>query len=97
MDKTEISQRLFDAVLGAMDKWSAARIDPRYATEWLEQQTVTGLLEVDDHDLLAHKSRYALPPSHAEVLTNPDSLAYLDPFIRLTSAAGMQLPALIEA
>ena len=123
MDTTEISQRLFDAVLGAMDMWSvflgeklglyvtlaqrgpltsvelaeAAGIDPRYATEWLEQQTVTGFLEVDDHDLPADERRYALPPSHAEVLTNPDSLSYLAPFMRLTSAAGMQLPALIEA
>lgn len=123
MDTTEISRRLFDAVLGAMDMWSvylgeklglyvtlaqrgpltsaelaeAARIDPRYATEWLEQQTVTGFLEVDDHDLPDDERRYALPPSHAEVLTNPDSLDYLAPFMRLTSAAGMQLPALIEA
>lgn len=123
MDTREISRRLFDAVLGAMDMWSvylgeklglyvtlaqpgpltsaelaeAARIDPRYATEWLEQQTVTGFLEVDDHDLPDDERRYALPPSHAEVLTNPDSLDYLAPFMRLTSAAGMQLPALIEA
>ena len=123
MDTTEISRRLFDAVLGAMDMWSvylgeklglyvtlaqrgpltsaelaeAARIDPRYATEWLEQQTVTGFLEVDDHDLPDDDRRYALPPSHAEVLTNPDSLDYLAPFMRLTSAAGMQLPALVEA
>jgi SAM-dependent methyltransferase len=123
MDTTEISRRLFDAVLGAMDMWSvylgeklglyvtlaqrgpltsaelaeAARIDPRYATEWLEQQTVTGFLAVDDHDLPDDDRRYALPPSHAEVLTNPDSLDYLAPFMRLTSAAGMQLPALVEA
>jgi len=123
MDTTEISRRLFDAVLGAMDMWSvylgeklglyvtlaqrgpltsaelaeAARIDPRYATEWLEQQTVTGFLEVDDHDLPDDERRYALPSSHAEVLTNPDSLDYLAPFMRLTSAAGMQLPALVEA
>jgi len=123
MNTTELSQRLFDAVLGAIDMWSvylgeklglyvalaergpltsaelaaATQIDPRYATEWLEQQTVTGFLEVDDPDLPGDRRRYALPASHAEVLTDPDSLNYLAPFMRLTTAAGMQLPALVEA
>ena len=123
MDTAALSQRLFDAVLGAMDMWSvylgeklglyvvlagrgpltsseladAAKIDLRYATEWLEQQTVTGFLEVDDPDQPADERRYALPADHVEVLTNPDSLNYLAPFLRLTSAAGMQLPALVEA
>ena len=79
MDTTELSQRLFDAALGAIDMWSvylgeklglyaalatqgpltstelatAAQIDLRYATEWLEQQAVTGLLEVDAAELPA--------------------------------------------
>ena len=123
MDTSELSQRLFDAVLGAIDMWSvylgeklglyaalaglgqltsaelaaAAQIDPRYATEWLEQQTVTGLLEVDDPDLPGDQRRYALPASHAEVLTDPESLNYLAPFMRLMTAAGLQLPAVVEA
>lgn len=123
METTELSQRMFDAVLGAMDMWSvylgeklglyevltgrgplssselaeAAEIDPRYATEWLEQQTVTGFLEVGDPNLPAGARRYTLPAEHVDVLTNPDSLDYLAPFLRLTSAAGMQLPALVEA
>ncbi len=123
MNTSEFSQRLFDAVLGAIDMWSvylgeklglyaalaglgrltsaelaaAAQIDPRYATEWLEQQTVTGLLDVDDPELPGDQRRYALPASHAEVLTDPDSLNYLAPFMRMITAAGMQLPALVEA
>ena len=76
---------------------AATRIDPRYAAEWLEQQTVTGLLDVDDPDLPGDQRRYALPARHTEVLTDPDSLNYLAPFMRLMTAAGMQLPALVEA
>ncbi len=123
MDTAELSQRMFDAVLGAVDMWSvylgeklglyevltdrgpltsaelaeAATIDTRYATEWLEQQTVTGFLEVDDAELPAGERRYTLPAAHAEVFTNADSLNFLAPFVRLVSAAGMQLPALVEA
>ncbi len=74
-----------------------AKIDTRYATEWLEQQTVTGFLDVAGPDLPSDERRYELPASHAEVLTDPDSLNYLAPFMRLMTAAGMQIPALLEA
>ncbi len=123
MDTPELSQRLFDAALGAIDMWSvyvgeklglyailadrgpltsaelasAARINQRYAVEWLEQQVVTGILDVNDADLPGDQRRYGLPEAHAEVLTDPDSLNYLAPFMRLMTAAGMQLPALLEA
>ncbi|MGB3827935.1 MAG: methyltransferase domain-containing protein [Ornithinimicrobium sp.] len=74
-----------------------AGIDPRYAREWLEQQTVSGLLEVDDPTQSADERRYHLPAEHAEVLTNTDSLAYLTPFARVMASAAVQLPALLEA
>lgn len=70
---------------------------PRYAREWLEQQTVSGLLEVDDPAQPADERRYHLPAEHAEVLTNTDSLAYLTPFARVVASAAVQLPALLEA
>ena len=123
MDSSELTQRLFDAALGAIDMWSvylgdklglyaalaqlgpltahelasAAQMDSRYATEWLEQQAVTGILVTDDPALPADQRRFALPDAHAEVLTNADSLNYLTPFMRLLTAAGMQLPALMDA
>jgi SAM-dependent methyltransferase len=70
----------------------AGRTDthPRYAREWLEQQAVTGFLTVDD-------GRFAIPSVTAEVLTDPDSLAYLAPLARLCAAPSVQLPALLEA
>ncbi len=69
----------------------------RYAREWLEHQAVSGILTVDDPDAAASARRFSLPPAHAEVLTNPDSLSYLAPLGRFFAAAGAQLSALLEA
>jgi SAM-dependent methyltransferase len=52
-----------------------AGIDERYAREWLEQQAVTGVLEVDDPGAAAGDRRFFLPDGHAEALLDPDSLA----------------------
>jgi 2-polyprenyl-3-methyl-5-hydroxy-6-metoxy-1,4-benzoquinol methylase len=49
--------------------------DGRYTREWLEQQAVTGVLEVDETAAGPDDRRYALPAAHAEVLTRPDSLS----------------------
>ena len=69
----------------------------RYAREWLEQQAVTGLLEVDDHDAPPDERRYSLSPGHAEVLTDTDSLRFLAPAVRQLTAAGLQLPGILRA
>jgi SAM-dependent methyltransferase len=69
----------------------------RYAREWLEQQTVAGLVEVVDAAAPAEERRYRLPDAYAEVLCNRDSLSYMAPFARLLAAAAIQLPALLEA
>lgn len=37
----------------------------RYAREWLEQQDVTGILEVDDADEAPEARRYSLPPKES--------------------------------
>ncbi|SIO05105.1 class I SAM-dependent methyltransferase [Agromyces cerinus] len=69
----------------------------RYAREWLEQQAVSGILTVDDADAAASARRFTLPPAHAEVLANPDSLAYLAPLGRFFAATGAQLAPLLDA
>jgi SAM-dependent methyltransferase len=79
------------------DVAAATSTHPRYACEWLEQQAVTGILVVDDPELAPEERRYSLPAPHAEVLTSRDSLNYLAPLARLVTAAGIQLPALVEA
>jgi hypothetical protein len=42
----------------AGDLATRAGIDPRYALEWLEQQAVTGFLEVDDVSAAVDERRY---------------------------------------
>lgn len=49
----------------------------RYTREWIEQQTVTGILEVGDALADAAVRRFRLPACHAEVLVERDSLNYL--------------------
>jgi SAM-dependent methyltransferase len=74
-----------------------AGIHPRYAQEWLEQQTVAGILSVDDAGKPADERRFTVPAEHAPVLTDRDSLLFFRPFLNMASAAATQLPALLEA
>jgi len=69
----------------------------RYIGEWLEQQVTTGILDVDDASADAADRVYSLPEAHREVLVDRDSLNYLTPFVRLVTAGGLQLPALLDA
>jgi hypothetical protein len=71
--------------------------DERYAREWLEQQAVSGILTVDDADAEASARRFSLPPAHAEVLADADSLDHLAPLGRFLAATAAQLPALLDA
>lgn len=69
----------------------------RYTREWLEQQAVTGILEVEDPGAEAGARRYHLPDGHQEVLTGRDSLNYLAPFARMMVGMVRPVPAVIEA
>ena len=51
----------------------SAGIDERYAREWLEQQAVSGVLEVDDPSTPPEERLYSMPAGHREVLTASDS------------------------
>ena len=65
--------------------------DARYAREWLEQQAVGGILEVDD------EHRFSLPEGFRDVLVDPESLSLMAPLSRMVVAAIGQLPAVAEA
>ena len=65
--------------------------DARYAREWLEQQAVGGLLEVDG------EHRYSLPEGYRDVLVDPESISLMAPLSRMVVAAYGQLPAVAEA
>ena len=71
--------------------------DERYAREWLEQQAVAGILEVDDVAAVAAERHYRLPAGHAEVLVDRDSLAHLTPMARYGVSFAQTLPAIEDA
>jgi ubiquinone/menaquinone biosynthesis C-methylase UbiE len=53
-----------------------AGVDARYAREWLKQQAVAGLLDVEDPTGNAEDRRYRLPAAHADVLLDADHPAH---------------------
>jgi 2-polyprenyl-3-methyl-5-hydroxy-6-metoxy-1,4-benzoquinol methylase len=69
----------------------------RYAREWLEQQAVTGILEVDEPASDASSRRYRLPAGHAEALADPESLYYVAEFARAVVGMVSPLPAVLDA
>ena len=75
---------LYEALAGAGavtagDLAARADIAERYAQEWLEQQTVAGVLEVDDVAKSGRERRFTLPNAHAHVLIDDDSEACMKP------------------
>ncbi|WP_182345969.1 methyltransferase domain-containing protein [Tomitella gaofuii] len=75
----------------------ASGTDERYAREWLEQQAVTGLLNVADPTAAPRERRYSPVDGVTEVLCDGTSLDFLAPLARQLAAAGRQLPALATA
>ncbi|MBI1882427.1 MAG: methyltransferase domain-containing protein [Chloroflexi bacterium] len=69
----------------------------RYVREWLEQQTVAGILEVENPTNEATVRLFRLPAPHAEVLAARDSLNYLAPLAQLVVGAVHPLAALLDA
>lgn len=86
-----------DGPLTVADVAQRSGMADRYAQEWLEQQTVAGLIEVDAAAAPAVERRYSLSDAHAAVLCDSDNVAYLAPFARMLTAAAVQMPRLIEA
>ena len=75
---------------------AAAGIAPRYAREWLEQQAVAGILDVDDAEA-ADARRYAIDAEHARVLAAPGDSAHVAPFAHMLAGIGQVLPRVVEA
>lgn len=86
-----------DAALTPAELAAAAAVDERYAREWLEHQTVAGILATVDETAPDDARRYYLPPAQAEVLANTDSLNYLAPLARAAVSAGHPLDMLLTA
>jgi 2-polyprenyl-3-methyl-5-hydroxy-6-metoxy-1,4-benzoquinol methylase len=69
----------------------------RYAREWLEQQAVAGILEVESAEAQPEERRYLLPEGHDEVLLERDSLYYAAPFAQQMVGITRPLAAVVEA
>lgn len=76
---------------------AAAGIAPRYAQEWLEQQAVAGVLEVDDVTAAPGDRRYALPDAHVGVVADPVALDHLAPLARLVVGIAGALDDVVAA
>jgi 2-polyprenyl-3-methyl-5-hydroxy-6-metoxy-1,4-benzoquinol methylase len=75
---------LYEALAGAGPVTAArlaesAGIAERYAREWLEQQAVAGVVEVEDPAAPTAERRFTLPNAHAHVLIDDDSEACMKP------------------
>ncbi|HYP39060.1 MAG TPA: class I SAM-dependent methyltransferase [Chloroflexia bacterium] len=69
----------------------------RYAREWLEQQTLSGILVVEGLTAVADIRRFRLPEGHAEVLVERESLNYLAPLAQLAVGVVSPLDAILAA
>lgn len=72
-------------------------IHERYAREWLEQQSVAGILDVDDPAAEPDDRQYTLPAGHDVVLLDEDSSAHMTPVAAFVTVAGRAVPALERA
>jgi 2-polyprenyl-3-methyl-5-hydroxy-6-metoxy-1,4-benzoquinol methylase len=96
-----IRLNLYDALAGAggltpSDLAAQAGIAERYAQEWLEQQAVAGVVEVDDVSKPAGERRFTLPNAHAHVLLDDDSEACMKPCAATIPWLGKSVDIMVE-
>ena len=92
---------LYEALAGAGPVTAAelsgrAGIAERYAREWLEQQAVAGVVEVDDAAKLPDERRFELPNAHAHVLLDDDSEACMKPCAAVVPWASKAIEIMAE-
>jgi len=75
----------------------AARINRRYAREWLEQQAASGILAVENAEAGPDDRRFVLPAGHDEVLVDESSLSFGAPFAQFAMACARPIDEIVEA
>jgi 2-polyprenyl-3-methyl-5-hydroxy-6-metoxy-1,4-benzoquinol methylase len=76
---------------------SRCSVNERYTREWLEQQTATGILAVDDVAAPGDDRRYSLPEAHVAALTDPESPLSMAPLAKAFAACAVTLPKILDA
>ena len=69
----------------------------RYLREWLEHQTVAGILDLHNGVSDPAERKFSLPPGHDEVLVEQDSLNYLAPFAQLVVGVTRPIGSVVDA
>jgi 2-polyprenyl-3-methyl-5-hydroxy-6-metoxy-1,4-benzoquinol methylase len=92
---------LYEALAGAGPVTAAelagrAGIAARYAREWLEQQAVAGVVEVDDTAKSPDERRFELPNAHAHVLLDDDSEACMKPCAAVVPWVAKAIEIMVE-
>jgi hypothetical protein len=91
---------LYAALSGAktVDELAAATsIDRRYAREWLEQQAVAGIVDVDDPRAPAHRRVFSLSDRHQEVLVDPESPYHVGPLAEMVVGISQVIDDVVSA
>lgn len=70
---------------------------PRYVREWLEQQSVAGILEVENAHDSPDRRRFYLPDGHEEVLADRESVNYLAPLPQVVAGVVAPIQQLLSA
>ncbi len=68
----------------------------RYAREWLEQQAVAGVVEVDDTAKAPEERRFELSNAHAHVLLDDDSEACMKPCAAVVPWVAKAIDIMVE-
>jgi SAM-dependent methyltransferase len=76
---------------------SAAGLHARYVREWLEQQTVSGILEAENPDAADDDRRYRLPHGHDEALLDESSLDFMASLAQGVVSCTRPLDAVVDA
>jgi len=71
-------------------------LNERYLSEWLTQQSIAGILDVEDASDDASARRYSICPEYASILTDTTSPDYLGFVGRFFEAVGRVMPALLD-
>jgi 2-polyprenyl-3-methyl-5-hydroxy-6-metoxy-1,4-benzoquinol methylase len=96
-DRLGYYQALAAGPLTSNELASRTGTNERYAREWLEQQAVTGILDVENAEADAAQRRFRLPAGHVEPLTDPDSLYAATPMAQIFAGCVKPLPQLLDA
>jgi SAM-dependent methyltransferase len=71
-------------------------LSERYVSEWLTQQAIAGIIDVEEGGDDATARRYSISPEHAVALTETTSPAYVGFVGSMFEAVGRVMPALLD-